>query len=128
MDSAAVGGRGGQRPGASAAGARPVIARAWRAQAAADRAPAYAEHVRSHVLPALRRQPGYMRMLLLQRPASGMVEITVVTLWQSLDAIRGFAGPDVERAVVAEEAAALLAQYDSRAQHYEVVLSDETGG
>jgi heme-degrading monooxygenase HmoA len=105
-----------------------VIARVWRAQAAPDRARAYADHVRAHVLPALRRQPGYVRMLLLQRPVSGMVEVAVVTLWRSLDAVRGFAGSDVEQAVVADEAAALLAQYDRRAQHYEVVLGDETGG
>ncbi|HXX39249.1 MAG TPA: antibiotic biosynthesis monooxygenase [bacterium] len=104
-----------------------MIARVWTAHATPTRARAYTDHVRAHVVPALRRQKGYVRAMLLERRASRLVEITVMTLWRSLDAVRGFAGSDVTRAVVADEAAALLTRFDHRVRHYEIVVSDDTG-
>jgi heme-degrading monooxygenase HmoA len=101
-----------------------VIARVWSAHAAPERAPDYAAHLRSHVLPALRGVPGYAGAELLQRDAGGDLELIVITWWQSLDAIHGFAGADVETAVVADEAAALLTGYDERVRHYTVVTRD----
>jgi heme-degrading monooxygenase HmoA len=62
--------------------------------------------------------------MLLERKASDMVEIIVITLWRSLDSIRGFAGEDLEEAVVADEAASLLVQFDRRVRHFEVVVTD----
>ena len=47
------------------------------------------------------------------------------TFWRSVDSVRGFAGADVEAAVVAEEAAALLTQFDRRVRHYEVAVKDD---
>jgi hypothetical protein len=52
------------------------------------------------------------------------VEITVVTFWRSLDSIRAFAGNDVEAAVVADEAAALLTQFDRHVRHHKVAVRD----
>jgi heme-degrading monooxygenase HmoA len=101
-----------------------MIARVWSAQATPARAPAYAEHLRSHVLPALRQVSGYAGAMLLERPLPGAVEVVVVTFWQSAEAVRGFAGADPEQAVVAEEAAALLTHFDRRVRHYEVVVED----
>jgi hypothetical protein len=62
--------------------------------------------------------------MLLERPVAGAVEVLVITFWQSVDAIRGFAGDDLEGAVVAEAAAALLTQFDRRVRHYEVAVND----
>ncbi len=101
-----------------------MIARFWSAQATPAQAPAYADHLRSQVLPVLRKVDGYSGATLLQRPASDSVEIIVITFWQSVDSIRGFAGDDPERAVVADEAASLLTRFDRRARHYEVVATD----
>jgi hypothetical protein len=53
------------------------------------------------------------------------VEIVVVTWWASLDAIRAFAGADVERAVVDPEVRPLLSAWDDRVTHYEIALRDE---
>jgi len=101
-----------------------VIARFWSAQATPGQAPAYADHLRSHVLPILRAVDGYAGAMLLQRDASAAVEIVVITWWRSLEAIRAFAGADVDAAVVADEAATLLTQFDRRARHYTVVMQD----
>src|SRR5262245_2261514 len=102
-----------------------MIARCWSAQTTPAQAPAYAEHLRERVLPALRTVDGYTGAMLLERASPDAVEVVVITFWRSLDAIRGFAGPDLEGAVVAEEAAALLTRFDSRARHYEVTVQDE---
>jgi heme-degrading monooxygenase HmoA len=47
----------------------------------------------------------------------------VTTYWQSFAAIDAFAGSDRESAVVADEAAALLTDFDHRVRHYEVAIS-----
>ena len=102
-----------------------MIARFWSAQTKPAQAPAYASHLKSHVLPTLRKLDGYSGAMLLERPAADEVEITVITFWRSLDSIRGFAGDDAETAVVADEAVSLLTQFDRRARHYEVVVTDK---
>jgi heme-degrading monooxygenase HmoA len=101
-----------------------MIARVWAAQTTGAQAPAYVEHLRTQVLPAVRRADGYCGAMLLERAAQQAVEIIVLTFWRSLDSIRGFAGADPEGAVVAEEAAVLLTQFDRRVRHYEVAVQD----
>jgi heme-degrading monooxygenase HmoA len=102
-----------------------MIARVWSAQTTSAQAPAYVEHLKTQVLPALRKVDGYGGAMLLERAAPEAVEIIVLTFWRSLDAIRGFAGADLEGAVVAEEAAALLTRFDRRVRHYEVAVQDD---
>ena len=49
--------------------------------------------------------------------------MVVQTFWRSLDDIRGFAGDDLEQAVVSDEAAALLLlDYDRRVRHYDIAI------
>jgi heme-degrading monooxygenase HmoA len=102
-----------------------VIARFWSARATRAEAPAYAEHLRAHVLPDLRAVDGYDGAMLLERDTADGTEILVLTLWRSLDAIRAFAGDDVEEAVVADEAAKVLTDFERRVRHYELVVRDE---
>jgi heme-degrading monooxygenase HmoA len=75
-------------------------------------------------LPALRTLDGYSGAMLLERALPDTVEVIVLTFWWSFDSIRGFAGADAGTAVVAEEAAALLTQFDQRVRHYEVTVKD----
>jgi len=102
-----------------------VIARVWSAQTTSIQAPAYVDHLKSQVLPTVRKLDGYAGAMLLERMASSAVEIIVITFWRSEDAIRGFAGDDSEAAVVADQAASLLTQFDRRVRHYEVMVTDE---
>jgi len=101
-----------------------MIARIWSAQTTPAQAPAYAAHLQRNVLPELRRLDGYAGALLLRRDAPEGVQVLVITWWRSLEAIRRFAGADLERAVVADEARAVLTHFDRRVQHYEVVVED----
>ena len=101
-----------------------MVARYWSARTTHEHALQYSAHLERHVLPALRALAGYAGAKLLQRTTGTGVEVVVVTWWESLDAIRAFAGDDLETAVVADAAAALLTDFDRRVRHYDVVLQD----
>ena len=101
-----------------------VIARIWRGTTRPAQADAYVEHLRLRTFPELTALAGQRGAYVLRRPADAAVEFTVVTLWDSVEAIRAFAGADVEEAVVPPEARALLASFDRRAVHWEVALDN----
>jgi len=101
-----------------------MIARMWSARATPQNWPAYQEHFTQNVLPELRDVDGYASSNLLKREAGAEVEITVITVWRSLEAIDAFAQPDREAAVVAPNAAALLLDYDRSVRHYDLALAD----
>ncbi len=78
-------------------------------------------------MPTARKVDAYAGAMLLERGTSEAVEMIVITLWRSLDSIRGFAGADLEAAVVTDEAVSLLTQFDRRVRHYELVVKDDGG-
>ncbi|HMC88965.1 MAG TPA: hypothetical protein VKI17_05435, partial [Gemmataceae bacterium] len=88
---------------------------------AGDKANDYVAHLQQTVLPELCRIEGYGGAYILRRDVQGGVEFAIMTLWESLDAIRKFAGHDAETAVIAPAARALLRSFNSTATHYEVV-------
>ncbi|SFQ25351.1 antibiotic biosynthesis monooxygenase [Actinomadura madurae] len=100
-----------------------MIARIWRATATPEGAESYREHFADAVLPALRHLDGHRGAYLLRRDADGQVELEVMTLWDSLDAIKAFAGADMSTAVVEPEAQAALLTYDRTVTHQTVALS-----
>jgi heme-degrading monooxygenase HmoA len=101
-----------------------MIARTWSARTTLENWPAYEHHFTKNVSPELRAIKGYAGAKLLKRDNAGTLEITVITFWQSWQAIDAFAGPQREVAVVAPSAAALLIDYDRVVQHHEVAASD----
>ena len=98
-----------------------MIIREWRGRARRSQADAYPRHFRERVISELRDIPGFMGAQLSRRDVDGGVEFLVLTQWQSMDAIRGFAGTEVDKAVVEPGAAAALVEFDERVRHYEVV-------
>lgn len=96
-----------------------MIARIWHGWAERENADAYEALLRAEVLPGIERVDGYRGAYLL-RTDGAEVEFVTVTLWETLDAIRAFAGDDYERAVVPPEARRLLERFDERSRHYEV--------
>jgi heme-degrading monooxygenase HmoA len=98
-----------------------MIARLWRGVApGGPNADAYLHHLRESVLPVLAAIDGCRDVRVLRRDDSGRVEFLVMTFWDSMAAIRRFAGADPERSVVEPEARAVLAEYDDFVRHYEV--------
>ena len=101
-----------------------MIARIWKAKATQTGAGEYARHFRDHVLPALKQVAGYRRAALLQELDAEQPELIVVSWWESEEAIRGFAGADLNRAVVADEAKRALVSFDDTVRHYSVVAEE----
>lgn len=98
-----------------------MIARLWGGRATSARADAYYRHFVNTVAPGLAAVAGHRGAYLLRRERDGQVEFLAVTLWDSLEAVRGFAGPDAEKAVVEPEGKAALTGFDELASHYDVV-------
>ena len=67
-----------------------------------------------------RRIRGFKGNQLLRRKVGKEVEFVTIMVFDSLDAVREFAGEDYEAAVVPEKARAVLAHFDERSQHYEI--------
>jgi hypothetical protein len=108
------------------------IARRWTARATSATTPKYLAIARAQVLPALRQIPGFRGALILTRapelaargtPAPD-TEIEFVTLWDSMEAIRAFAGADPSQAVILPEAEALLSHADHTVTHWQVALHE----
>jgi heme-degrading monooxygenase HmoA len=99
-----------------------MIVRIWRGQATNAKADAYFQHVTGTVFPSLKGLAGHRGAWLLRRQVDGQTEFLAVTLWESLDSIRAFAGCDVATATVEPEARAVLAEFDDFARHYEVAF------
>jgi uncharacterized protein YciI/heme-degrading monooxygenase HmoA len=115
---------GNEPPTSSAVAASGTILRRWTARTTEALLPQYLKHFSKNVLPELRRVPGYLGANVSLRHLESEVEIVVETTWRSLESIRAFAGSDVEAAVVADQAAALLTSFDRRVQHSEIALTD----
>lgn len=98
-----------------------MIIREWRGRAPRSRAGEYPTHFRTRVVPELRNVPGFLGATLSKREEGQLVEFVVLTRWESLDAIRAFAGTDLDKAVVEPGAVAALSDYDHTVRHYEVV-------
>jgi antibiotic biosynthesis monooxygenase (ABM) superfamily enzyme len=64
--------------------------------------------------------PGYRGIQLLRRDGPELVEFGTLMRFDSLDAVRSFAGEDFEAAVVPPKARALLERFDERSSHYEI--------
>jgi heme-degrading monooxygenase HmoA len=99
-----------------------VITRIWRGWARSDQADRYERHYRSEVMATLGQVPGFRGARLLRRRLGEETEFVSLTFFDDLDAVRGFAGPDYETAVVAEEAREVLVRFDERVSHYETAL------
>lgn len=98
-----------------------MVSRHWTGVAKADCADAYVEHLSNETFPALQALQGFVSASILRRSVPAGVEFLIVTNWQSLDAIRAFAGDEVDVAVVPERAREMMIDYDRHVRHYDVI-------
>lgn len=101
-----------------------MIARIWKARATHDGAAAYDTYFTSTVVPELDAMSGFERATVLHEARGHAVEITVITWWASLEAIRAFAGDALTTAVVHDAAARMLIDFDRGVSHHEVMINE----
>ena len=99
-----------------------MIGRIWHGWTAPENADAYESLLRHEIFLGIqdRRIDGFRGIQLLRRDLATEVEFVTLMWFDSIAAIRVFAGEDYEVAVVPPEARALLSRFDERSQHYEI--------
>jgi len=99
-----------------------MICRVWHGWTTSENAEAYERLLRSEIFHAIagRGIAGYRGIELLRRAGTNEVEFVTLMWFDSLEAVRHFAGADYEVAVVPPSARALLHRFDARSAHYEV--------
>ncbi len=99
-----------------------MIARVWHGWTTPENADSYEALLKSEVFPGIlaKRISGFRRIELFRRPVGDEVEFMTVMWFASLDAVKDFAGEDMEAAYVPAPARALLSRFDARAQHYDI--------
>ena len=96
-----------------------MIARIWHGWTKPENAEAYRQLLSNNILPGIHRVAGYRGAYLMSRERGPETEFVTITIWDSMDAVREFAGSESAHAVVPAEARRLLVRFDERSDHYE---------
>lgn len=96
-----------------------MITRMWRGWTAVEDADAYEAFLLRELFPSMRQIDGFRGADVLRRVDGGDVAFVTLTRFDSLEAIRAFAGEDYETPVLEPQALALLSRYEPRAVHYD---------
>ena len=99
-----------------------MMSRIWHGWTTAANADTYETMLQDEIFVGIRsrRIPGFRGIQLLRRPDGEEVEFVTIMRFESLDAVREFAGKDYEAAVVPPKARAVLSRFDERSKHYEI--------
>jgi hypothetical protein len=103
-----------------------MISRIWHGWTMLEHAEAYETLLREEIFVGIagREIAGFGGIQLLRRELEDEVEFVTIMRFDSVDAVRDFAGQDYEVAVVPPKARALLSRFDARSQHYQVRVEE----
>ena len=104
-----------------------MIARIWKGAVRQRDGDAYARYMQETGVAAYARTPGNQGVWMLRRDVGERTEFVMFTLWDSLEAVRAFAGDDYETAVFYPEDERFLVERDLTATHYQVDNGVATG-
>jgi heme-degrading monooxygenase HmoA len=99
-----------------------MIARIWRGVTLDSKSDEYLDYVKRTGVRDCRATAGNRGVWVLRKVADGHAEFLFVSLWESFDAIRKFAGAEIEKAVYYPEDEKFLLQFDPNVAHYEVMV------
>jgi heme-degrading monooxygenase HmoA len=105
-----------------------MIARVWHGRVPAEKADAYLEFLNRIAVPDYRATPGNEGVTLLRRIDAGEAHFLLISLWRSREAIRGFAGEEIDRARYYPEDRSFLLELEPGVAHYQVLDAPKTGG
>jgi heme-degrading monooxygenase HmoA len=99
-----------------------MIARLWRGVTRKERSQEYLEYLNRTGVRDCKATPGNQGVYVLQRTRGINAEFIFISLWDSMESIRKFAGPDAEKAVYYPEDSDFLFQMTPEVEHYEVAV------
>ena len=100
-----------------------MIARMWHGMTPAAKADKYSAFLNARAIPDYRGVSGNLAVYILRRDEGDKTHFVTLTFWESLEAIKGFAGEPVERAKYYPEDRDCLLEFEPKVQHWEVVGS-----
>jgi heme-degrading monooxygenase HmoA len=92
----------------------------WRGWTRREDAAKYAAYIEGTGMDEYRQTPGNRGAWMLRRDDGDRTEFVTLSFWDSMDAIRGFAGEDVERAVYYPEDDRFLVEHEDTVTHWQV--------
>jgi heme-degrading monooxygenase HmoA len=107
-------------------GLASVIARVWRGATRLADAEAYVAYIRRTGLAEYRATAGNRGAWIMWREVDGRAEFVTLSFWDSEEAIRGFAGDDISRAVFYPEDDRFLISREANVEHYQLAAADQT--
>ena len=107
-------------------GGNGMILRIWHGVTPAEKADAYSGYLQQTGLPGYRSTPGNLGVQFVRRVEGDRAEFLAISWWESYEAIRGFAGDDITRAVYYPEDDDFLLEREPTVAHYEVFV-DQRG-
>jgi heme-degrading monooxygenase HmoA len=110
-------------PTSSGSERAPLIARVWHGVTPTAKADAYTGYLERTGARACRATPGNRGVYVLRRTQGDETEFTFISLWESFDAIRHFAGDDYEKAHYYPEDSDYLLDLEPFVLHYDVVAA-----
>lgn len=100
-----------------------MIARIWRGVTEESKADEFFDYMLRTGVKDLRATEGNLGALVLRQVNQGHAEFLLISLWKSLDAIRRFAGDDIDKAVYHSEDKKYLNKLEPKVVHYEVLVA-----
>jgi len=100
-----------------------MIVRMWHGRVPSTKARAYREFLIRRAIPDYRSVAGNISVQILERAEDDVTHFITMTHWTNMDAIKGFAGRDVEAAKYYPEDREFLLEFEPRVVHYEIVGS-----
>ena len=101
-----------------------MIGRIWRGRTPESQGEEYFEYLKKTGIEQYGATKGNRGVYVLRRTKEGAAEFLLLTLWESMDAIKEFAGPNPEQAVYYPEDEQYLLELEPRVEHYECLLAD----
>lgn len=99
-----------------------MIGRIWHGYTTLENADVYENLLKDEIFIGIhdRTITGFQEIQLFRRDLTNEVEFITIMWFDSVEAIKAFAGDDYEVAVVPSKARAILSRFDERSQHYEI--------
>lgn len=105
-----------------------MIARAWHGAVPAAKADAYFDYLNQTGIPEYKATEGNQGVYVLRRTEGDVTHFLLISLWNSYNSIRGFAGDDIDAAHYYDEDRAYLLELEPKVVHYEVLDAPQSGG
>ncbi len=101
-----------------------MIVRMWHGRVPTSKAATYREFTNARAIPDYRSVKGNLSVHVLERHEGEVTHFVTLTFWESLEAVKGFAGQNIETAKYYPEDKVFLLEFEPNVVHYEVVGQD----